>query len=256
MEVGEGRRRISPDRRWSPELPLHLCLLGGRVEKTYEQRVGRLGAGPQLRLVQRRHEEPMIRSFDRPDLAKFVDANWPHPTFRRDLLDVTVEAVVACGVLDNRVGVVVCSGQPRARGQADRDVTAVDRTRQKRDDRCAAHAVLRVGGVDDADLRTSMLYQNMLKAASRGDEGKPFLAGGPDHFLGGVWCDVWGAWTDYDVVRQILEVGGRDRVGLDDLHGHVESGRIGRMANRCQSGLVIRTSSWDVEDHVNTNRHA
>jgi hypothetical protein len=62
-----------------------------------------------------------------------------------------------------------------------------------------------VDGIVEAGQVASMLYQNMLKTASRTDEGHAPLSGRADHFVGAFGVGVGATRTDDHAVPQVGE---------------------------------------------------
>ena len=111
----------------------------------------------------------MVQAFDGADLAEGIAASDAHPADGGECLERWFEAIETGRSLGDCRGLVQRREQGPGR-EIDGQVRAEDRTFELRDHRCAVVAVLGVRGVADPCTVACMLYQNMLKAASRGDQ--------------------------------------------------------------------------------------
>ena len=65
-----------------------------------------VGRRAQLRLVEGRHEEGVVGTFDRPDLTATVHTGDDHPAFVGHVLEPWIEPIVAGRRLDGSLSVV------------------------------------------------------------------------------------------------------------------------------------------------------
>lgn len=108
--------------------------------------------GAKLRLIQRGDEERMVGPLDRPDLVQVVDSGHRHAMGAGEIGHREFEPVVAGCVLNDGFGVVMELCQPGTGGGPKRDVGAVNRACQQRNDRGTAGSVFGMGSVVDAGL--------------------------------------------------------------------------------------------------------
>jgi hypothetical protein len=137
-----------------------------------------------------------------------------------------------------------------------RDLLAVKRATEGRDHVGAGNPVLRVYGVVEAGQVASMLYQNMLKTASRTDERHSSLSGRADHFVGALGVGVGAARTDDHPVAQVGEEVVIDLVGTDFTNVWVNASVNGRMGQGVDRGNAVGVALGKVNQHMHTNHGA
>lgn len=144
-------------------------------------------------MEERGDKESMVVALNGPDLACVIGSSHVHPICASDVLHVRSQAIRA-GCALGRLIPAINRGEAGTPDKFQRDGLVLKITCQLRDNWLTAGTVLSMGSIWDSRQVPGVLYEHVLKAASRTHQWDSALASRPYHSVSPFRVCIGAAW--------------------------------------------------------------